>query len=325
MARPVRLLFEGAYYHVINRGQSKREVFLDEKDYEAFLKVIRETCQTYKVNVVAYCLMRNHYHLIVYTPNANLPGFMRQLGGVYTQFFNRKYKQDGPLFKGRYKAIVVQEGSYLLRLIRYIHKNPIRAKIVERLDKYRYSSHGFYTKEKESEWLKFKDILKGQWRKLQNFKKAYLDFMKKEDQELEEYLQEKSRKATDAIILGDDEFTDTIKMNYLHGKRVYGDVPQAKHIKDEMCFKKVKREIIKEFKIEEEMLYISKRGKENLARLLAIGLLRECSGMTYRGIGYALRIESYKSVAKYAQRMKGRYLKDQRIKNLFDRLKVRCI
>jgi putative transposase len=138
MARPARIIFEGAYYHVINRGQAKRKVYLDKKDYKAFLNVLSDACQIYGVDIIAYCLMGNHYHLLVKTPNANLSDFMRQLNGVYTQIFNRRYKRDGSLFKGRYKANVVQEGSYLLRLIRYIHRNPVRAKMRRRCEDYVY-------------------------------------------------------------------------------------------------------------------------------------------------------------------------------------------
>ena len=125
MVRQIRILFEGAYYHVLNRGQGKRDIFLDDNDYKTFLRIIKETCELHEVTIVSYCLMPNHYHLLVHTPHANLPDFMRQLNGVYTQNFNRRYKHDGPLFKGRYKAIVVQEGSYLLQLIRYFHNNQL--------------------------------------------------------------------------------------------------------------------------------------------------------------------------------------------------------
>ncbi|MBU1043628.1 MAG: transposase [Candidatus Omnitrophica bacterium] len=162
MARALRILFAGAHYHVINRGQGRRAIFLDEKDNKTFLNILSKACETYKVNIVAYCLMKNHYHLIVHTPEANLSAFMRQLNGVYTQVFNQRYKHDGPLFKGRYKAIVVQAGSYLLRLIRYVHKNPERAGIANKCKGGLYTSHEAFDSGKESDWLKFKYVLKNQ-------------------------------------------------------------------------------------------------------------------------------------------------------------------
>ncbi len=90
MARSVRILFEGAYYHVINRGQGKRDIYRDKKDYHTFLNVLSYACKIYNVEVIAYCLMSNHYHLLINTPDANLSDFMRQLNGVYTQTFNQR-------------------------------------------------------------------------------------------------------------------------------------------------------------------------------------------------------------------------------------------
>lgn len=324
MARPIRILFEGAYYHVINRGQGKRNIFSDEKDRKKFLSILRETCETYHVQITAYCLMSNHYHLIVHTPNANLPTFMRQVNSVYTQNFNRKYKKDGPLFKGRYKALIAQEGSYLLRLIRYVHKNPVRAKIVNKLNEYPYSSHNNYLRQKENSWLNFVKTLKTQWKGTQDLKKAYIDFINKDDNELEDYLNDKKKKSLDAIVFGEEKYMDEIKMNYLHSARIYGDVPESKIIINDLCFKRVKQEIMKECAVNEENLFISVRGKENLPRLMMIGLLRECSAMTYKQIGSLLGINSYKSVAKYGERIKGRLKEDKELKEKFEMLKSKC-
>jgi putative transposase len=101
---------------------------LSKKDYDLFLTTLQEACNLFQVTVYAYCLMPNHYHLLVCTPSANLSRFMRHLNGVYTQRFNREHKRDGPLFRGRFKSILVQEDSYLIEVVRYIHKNPLKAK-----------------------------------------------------------------------------------------------------------------------------------------------------------------------------------------------------
>ncbi len=324
MARPARILFEGAYYHVINRGQGRRKIYLDKRDYQAFLNIISETSQTYNVNIVAYCLMGNHYHLLVHTPDANLPDFMRQLNGIYTQNFNQRYKHDGPLFKGRYKAIVVQEGSYLLRLIRYMHKNPLRARIVQRLSDYKYSSHPQYLKEEESRWLKFKDPLKTQWRGQGSLLSKYKQFMKLEDVELEEYLKEKQQRSFNAIIFGDKDYMDEIKMKYLKTPRTYGEIPQAKQIRAEVGIKEIKREVLKEFGVKEEVLYHSLRGKENIPRMMAISLARKGFGLSYKEIAQTYGGISYKSAAKYYERLMDRCKKDKDLKNVFEKLTVRC-
>lgn len=240
MARPIRILFKGAYYHVINRGHRKAEIYLEDADYQKFIQVLKEACQTYKVNITAYCLMSNHYHLLVHTPQANLSDFMRQVNGVYTQIFNKKYKYEGALFKGRYKAMVAQEGSYLLRLIRYIHRNPVKAQIVKNIKDYKYCSHRDFIGEKENEWLQYKDVAKSQL-KGRDFKQAYIDFMKKDDEEINSYLEDKSMRVIKGIILGDQEYVDKIKEQYLTSERYYDEIPESRHIRAEIMVKKIKK------------------------------------------------------------------------------------
>ena len=322
MARPARILFEGAYYHVMHRGQGKRRVYLDTKDYKAFLNVLSHACGVYGVNVVAYCLMENHYHLLVHTPRANLPDFMRQVNGVYTQIFNQRYKTDGSLFRGRYKANVVQEGSYLMRLIRYIHRNPVRAGMVKRCGDYTYSSHRLYLRGEESSWLKYQETLKSQWPG--NWAARYQEFMAMEDPELQEYLTEKSREAVEAIICGDKQFSDDIKMKYLHTPRTSTEIPQARKIKSQVAVKKIKQEVVKAFGIKEEELYRSVRGKENAARMMAIGLARASGGMSYKNIGEIFGGISYKSAAKYCERLKIRCGQDKAVGELFTHLRSTC-
>lgn len=324
MARPLRILFKGAYYHVLNRGQGKREIFLDKSDYDNFLNILEETCRLCKVSIAAYCLMSNHYHLIVHTPKANLSDFMRQVNGVYTQIFNRRYKHDGPLFKGRYKAIVAQEGSYLLRLIRYCHNNPVKAGIAKRNSEYKHSSHNNFIKQEEKEWLKFKYLLRTQFREEEDLKKACADFMNKVDKELDEFLQEKSSKAVKAIIFGDEAYVDEVKKRYLDGRGISGEIPLARKIKDEVIIGKIKKEIVELLKVEEKSLYSSVRGKDNVGRMLAICLARECGGLSYPKIAALFGGISYKSAAKYYERIKKRRETDKKLKRLFDDLRKRC-
>ena len=324
MARPLRILFKGAYYHVLNRGQGKRDIFLDKKDYNSFLKILEDTCQLYEVSIVAYCLMSNHYHLIVHTPKANLSDFMRQVNGVYTQIFNRRYKHDGPLFKGRYKAIAAQEGSYILRLIRYCHNNPVKAGVVKINSEYEYSSHNNFTKQQEKEWLKFRCLLRTQFKGEKDLKKAYTSFMNKSDKELEDFLQGKSSKAVEAIIFGDEAYVDEVKMRYLDIRGVSEDIPLSRKIKEEVLIEKIKKEIVELFKVEEKSLYTSVRGKDNVGRMLAIGLARECGRLSYPKIATLFGGISYKSAAKYYERIKKRCGENKKLKELFDYLRKRC-
>ncbi|MBD3670659.1 MAG: transposase [Gammaproteobacteria bacterium] len=127
MSRPLRIEYAGALYHVTSRGDGQKDIYLDDKDRRDFLSNLTHVCERYNWVVHAYCLMSNHYHLLLETPDGNLSQGMRQLNGVYTQQFNRTHERVGHVFQGRYKAIIVQKDSYLLELSRYIVLNPVRA------------------------------------------------------------------------------------------------------------------------------------------------------------------------------------------------------
>ncbi len=141
MARPIRIEYAGAVYHVTSRGNAKKAIFKQERDREIFLTVLSATVKRYNWLCHAYCLMDNHYHLLIETPDGNLSKGMRQLNGVYTQAFNRCHNKCGHIFQGRYKAIVIDKESYLAELCRYIVLNPVRAKIVSKPEDWQWSSH----------------------------------------------------------------------------------------------------------------------------------------------------------------------------------------
>ena len=141
MARPLRIEFAGALYHVTSRGDGREDIYLDDEDRENYLEVLCEVCERFNWSIHSYCLMTNHYHLLVETPDANLSKGMRHLNGVYTQRFNRKHNRVGHVFQGRYKAIIVQKESYLLELARYIVLNPVRAKMVRTPRDWQWSSY----------------------------------------------------------------------------------------------------------------------------------------------------------------------------------------
>jgi REP element-mobilizing transposase RayT len=141
MTRPLRLEFAGALYHVTARGDRREEIYLDDEDRVGYLELLGEVCARFNWTVHAYCLMTNHYHLIVETPDGNLSIGMRQLNGVYTLRLNRRHRRVGHVFQGRYHAVLVQKESYLLELTRYVVLNPVRAGIVARAGHWRWSSY----------------------------------------------------------------------------------------------------------------------------------------------------------------------------------------
>ena len=158
MARPLRILYEGAFYHVTARGNERRKVFLSHTDYEKFLSYLTEAINKYGVLVHAFVLMTNHYHLLVETPKANLSSFMHTLNSAYTTYFNIKRYRSGHLFQGRYKAILVDADNYFLELSRYLHLNPVRAGMTEKPEDYPYSSFHAYLFLKE-ETIVFRELI----------------------------------------------------------------------------------------------------------------------------------------------------------------------
>ena len=141
MARPIRIEFPGAIYHVTSRGNAQASIFLDDIDRNAFLSILGLTMRRFNVICHAYCLMTNHFHLLLETPDANLSKAMRQFNSVYTQAFNRRHDRVGHVLQGRFKSIVVDRDAYLLELCRYIVLNPVRAGMVKEPGKYLWSSY----------------------------------------------------------------------------------------------------------------------------------------------------------------------------------------
>ncbi len=141
MARALRIEYEGALYHITSRGNAHADIFVDDEDRGAFLVTLEKTVSRYGWNCHAYCLMSNHYHLLVETPEPNLSRGMQLLNGVYTQRFNRRHKRFGHVLQGRYKGILVERESYLLELARYIVLNPVRARMVPSEAEWPWSSY----------------------------------------------------------------------------------------------------------------------------------------------------------------------------------------
>jgi len=141
MSRPIRIEFSGAFYHVTARGDRRENIYDDDIDRERFLEILGQIIEGFNWVCHAYCLMSNHYHLLIETPDGNLSKGMRQLNGVFTQASNRRHQRSGHLFQGRYKAILVDSDTYLMELMRYVVLNPVRAGMEDQPGKWPWSSY----------------------------------------------------------------------------------------------------------------------------------------------------------------------------------------
>lgn len=323
MSRPLRIEYPNAFYHVMSRGLSRQAIYHIDDDYEIFLETVKETSKFFDIHVLSYCLMPNHYHLLIQTPKANLSRAMRHLNGVYTQRFNRLHKKDGPLFRGRYKAILVQEDEYLTHLIRYIHLNPIQANLTEDLLKYPWTSHKHYLKgEDQPSWLHVRLGLAFFSNKLKIALKDYRQFIKDGVDPKTLAFYDKKKQTS---ILGDPDFLDHIKEKYiLADRKLSTEIPEERSYCGQKKANKIVQETSKAFQRPKEEIYLSKRGETNYARLAAVALTRDLSGLKLSEIAQIFRMHSYKSVGSSCYRLKTRLAKEPELKKRYDRLYRTC-
>jgi putative transposase len=159
MGRPLRIEYPDAFYHITARGNERQNIFRSNRDRERFLGYFDSATERYKAIIHAYCLMDNHYHLLLQTPGGNLSQIMHHINGAYTNYFNKKRERSGHLFQGRYKALLVDIDEYAQELSRYIHLNPVRAGMIENPEQFKWTSYRYYIGLKESpKWL-FTDFI----------------------------------------------------------------------------------------------------------------------------------------------------------------------
>jgi len=223
MARPLRIAYPGAYYHVTSRGNEQKDVFKSQRDREKFLDYLATATQRYGAVIHVYCLMSNHYHLLLETPAGNLSQIMRHINGAYTTYFNVKRKRSGHLFQGRFKAILVEADEYATELSRYIHLNPVRAGMAQRPEDYRWSSYRSYIGQNVApEWLKMGMILGYFGKTAEVAGKKYRTFVEDLlDTEYDSPLQNTFGSA----VLGSGEFIEMITATHLTDQTVNRDIP----------------------------------------------------------------------------------------------------
>lgn len=141
MSRPLRIELAGGLYHITSRGDRREDIYLQDSDREKWLGLLGQVCERFNWKCHAYCLMSNHYHIVIETIEGNLSRGMRQLNGVYTQYFNQAHQRVGHVYQGRYKGILVEKDSYLLELSRYVVLNPVRAGMVKKVGDWPWSSY----------------------------------------------------------------------------------------------------------------------------------------------------------------------------------------
>lgn len=278
MARYPRLEFEGALYHVLTRGNQRQRVFQDERDREKYLLLLANYGPQYAFHLYAYALMSNHVHLLIETGAVPLSRIMQRLGSAYTQYFNQRHHQVGHLFQGRYKALLCQKGPYLLELTRYIHLNPVRAKLVEDPGDYRWSSYGVYVGQRREAFVETRPILE-QFGKGEGAKAAYRRFVM---EGISQGHQEKYYEAREGRLLGDEGFIEEIK------RREGKEVSLRIKVRPEELVKVVAAEMRKE---EKEIVGTGKGRGRVRGRELVAYVGREYGGCTTKELAAILKVD----------------------------------
>jgi REP element-mobilizing transposase RayT len=311
MARPLRIEYANAWYHILNRGRRSECIFADRYDYIGFIDLLIDTCDQWNLRVAAYCLMPNHYHLLVQTPDGNISRCMRHIDGVYTQRFNRRHECDGSLFRGRYKSILIEADSYLLTLIRYIHRNPLKAGLAEKLQHYPWSSHRAYLSRAEKwNWLHKDFVLsmlsKNKAEQRRNFRK----FMSADDDEVDEIGKVLERKKWPSV-LGTAKFIDRVKIRFFPEKS-NDEIPQSRELAPTSA--QITAAVCNHYRVNKDELMVSKRGVFNEPRNVAIYLTRRLRGDSLKEIGEQFRIKKYSSVSSVIERLKTVIAEDRRLR-----------
>lgn len=258
----------------MNRGRARQKIFHSREYFEAFLNTLEEAHTRFGIQILSYCLMSNHYHLLLKTPEANLGRAMRLINGIYTQRYNRFKQADGPLFRGRYKAILVEEDSYQLHLSRYIHLNPLQAKMVSDLEEYPWSSYPAYVGHAKPEGWLYRDEIYAQLGVKSRFKEKYKAFV---ELGVGEEIKQFYGKGNIMPYLGGEVFRD-----WAYKHRLTDDEDVSREALS--CFRpdldEITSRVSEVFDVEEKSILMGRRGvsKNNISRWVAMYLCRDMGG-----------------------------------------------
>jgi len=315
MARPLRIEYPEAWYHVMNRGRRGEDIFSDDQDYIMFTDLLRETSEIWNVRIAAYCLMPNHYHMLIQTPDANISRSMRHLNGVYTQRYNSRHRCDGQLFRGRYKSILIGTDSYLLQVVRYIHRNPLQAGLVQNLEAYKWSSHiGYLSIAKKWDWLFKNYILSLLSKNRKDWLRHYRKWVSVEE---DDEVSQKISGVKWPVCLGPQAFIDRIKEKYGSGK-INKEIPSSRELLPDK--KRIIREVCRFYDVNSSDMIKKQRGKRNEARNAAIYLTRKLRLDTYKEIGERYGIDNDRTVRSVFVRMKKTLIENRELAGKMEKL-----
>jgi putative transposase len=316
MARPLRIQYPDAVYHVTCRGNEKQNIYRDDADRSRFLQLLNQSVNIYTVKLHSYVLMTNHFHLLVETPLGNLSEFMRHFNIAYIGYFNRRHKRVGHLYQGRYKAILVDRDAYLSVLSRYIHLNPVRIKALEkteprekykRLKSYPWSSlPGYLNKRKKQHFVSYNLVLADFGGDTDKARKSYRKTL------IEEMIQGKgiSDQIIGQSVIGGEKFIAWVKETYLSEEND-GEAPAHRAIRRHGSKDEIIQSIARQTRKTLEMI----KTEKGTLRQIAMDLLYRHGGMTNPEIGRLFGVD-YSAVSQERRRLRMLIEKDRKVRAL---------
>ena len=308
MGRPLRIEYPDAFYHVTSRGNERRPIFKTKGDYERFIGYLESATERYGARIHCFCLMPNHYHLLLETPRANLHVILHHLNTSYTNYFNVKNQRVGHLFQGRYRAILVEKDTYALELSRYIHLNPVRAQLVGNPLQYPWSSYFVYVRGKGGwNWLQTEIIL-GQFSLDGNeSRKKYRKYV---EEAVRQLLPDPLKNVVASTLLGSEKFVDWVKSGWLKKAMPHRDIPALR----KLSFWPELSSIVKE----SERVF----GRGTIeSRRMALYLSHQLSGLSLGEIGKHFGGISSSGVSQNSRRFEERLQDDRKLSEKVKKVK----
>lgn len=327
MARPLRIQYENAYYHVTCRGNSGQEIFSNDADRSTFLDLLERSRDIYQTEILAFVLMSNHFHLFVKTPLGNLQEFMRHFNISYTSYYNWKHGRRGHLYQGRYKSFLVDADNYLQEVSRYIHLNPIRVKLKSQMSmdekrkylrNYLWSSYeGYLSQSRRRGFLQVEEVLAYFGGDTAKGRRKYEEFV---IEGMSGKIPNPLEKGTGHGIIGESDFIEKIREQHIQSITETRELPAVKKILAQVEPERIIRVICEVLKVEREELL--RKGYKGVARGVLMEMLYRYGGMKQREIGGLMGID-YSAVSVMRKRLSVLQGKEQKVSALIERLKKR--
>ncbi len=320
MARPLRIQFPGAYYHVTCRGNERRRIFIGSTDYARFLEILAKSLEIHNVRLLSYVLMPNHFHLLITTPEGNLSEFMRHFNISYTAAFNRRHNRVGNLYQGRYKSFLIDADQYLLEVSRYIHVNPVRTDASmkkSKADKWGIllkddtsSLPGFLSANKRKSFMDYGTILDQFGGDSPAGRQAYGRFVKSG---VTGRLENPLEMAKGSSIVGGVDFINSVKRKFIRKSQTIREQPALRELRKEYS----PEELIKHFSNLTKAEDLIQRGKQSVERTMLMELLYRFCRITQPEIGKLVGGIDYSAVSQARKRFQQKLMVDPELKERF--------